>query len=150
MTPRQKQRLYFILLATLPVFLVCFMVIYAFSYNFNHFYSPEEIQKGLVADNTTIRVGGLVLKGSIERDSAPDSLKLSFVITDTKANLTVNYTGILPDLFREGQGIIATGTLQQGRFVASEILAKHDENYMPPEVQKMLDESGYQHQPQYK
>ena len=88
-------------------------------------------------DNHSFRVGGLVVNGSVRRK--PDSLQVQFDLTDNTETMTVEYTGILPDLFREGQGIVAMGSLQVGgKFVAEEVLAKHDENYMPPEVADAL------------
>ncbi|MCL4164917.1 UNVERIFIED_CONTAM: hypothetical protein GTU68_051328 [Idotea baltica] len=90
------------------------------------------------------RLGGLVVEGSVARES--DGITTQFDITDTLGSITVSYTGLLPDLFREGQGIVAQGKInQQGIFVAQEVLAKHDENYMPPEVAEALKEAGAKH-----
>ncbi len=109
----------------------------AFEENLLYFYSPTQVKAGEAPASHSFRVGGLVVAGSVKR--APDSLKIAFDVTDNKEIMSVEYTGILPDLFREGQGIVAMGNLQpDGRFVAQEVLAKHDENYMPPEVADAL------------
>jgi cytochrome c-type biogenesis protein CcmE len=109
----------------------------AFNQNLLYYYSPTQIHAGEAPDSRSIRVGGLVENGSVQR--APGSLEVRFTLTDFQNTLGVSYTGILPDLFREGQGIIARGKLRDdGMFVAEEVLAKHDENYMPPEVKDSL------------
>ncbi len=109
----------------------------AFEENLLYFYSPAQIKAGEAPTNHTFRIGGLVIAGSVVRE--PDSLKVAFDLTDNTDVITVEYTGILPDLFREGQGIVAMGSLQKnGIFIAEEVLAKHDENYMPPEVADAL------------
>ena len=109
----------------------------AFQENLLYFYSPTQIAAGEAPDNHSFRVGGLVVNGSVKRK--PDSLQVQFDLTDNTETMTVEYTGILPDLFREGQGIVAMGSLEVGgKFVAEEVLAKHDENYMPPEVADAL------------
>ena len=109
----------------------------AFQENLLYFYSPTQIAAGEAPDNHSFRVGGLVVNGSVKRK--PDSLQVQFDLTDNTETMTVEYTGILPDLFREGQGIVAMGSLQAGgKFVAEEVLAKHDENYMPPDVADAL------------
>ena len=105
----------------------------AFNENLMFFFSPKEVVAGEAPANAPFRLGGMVIKGSIERPG--DGLVVQFGLTDYAQSVTVQYEGILPDLFREGQGIIAMGKLNdQGVFVADEVLAKHDENYMPPEV----------------
>ena len=106
--------------------------------NMNLFYSPEQIAQGEAPEDTLIRAGGMVLVDSVERSDT--DLTVTFVIGDMKASeVTVQYEGILPDLFREGQGVIARGKLNdRGVFVAEEVLAKHDEQYMPPEVAEVL------------
>jgi cytochrome c-type biogenesis protein CcmE len=109
----------------------------AFQENLLYFYSPAQVMAGEAPDNHSFRIGGLVVAGSVKRE--PDSLQVQFDLTDNTKIVTVEYTGILPDLFREGQGIVAMGSLQPGGlFVAEEVLAKHDENYMPPEVADAL------------
>lgn len=109
----------------------------AFEENLLYFYSPTQVKAGEAPKAHSFRVGGLVVDGSVHREK--DSLKIQFDVTDNSETMTVEYSGILPDLFREGQGIVAMGNLQpDGRFVAQEVLAKHDENYMPPEVAAAL------------
>jgi cytochrome c-type biogenesis protein CcmE len=109
----------------------------AFQQNLLYYYSPTQILAGEAPDSRSFRVGGLVQDGSVQR--APGSLEVQFTLTDFANTVGVSYTGVLPDLFREGQGIIARGKLKDdGVFVAEEVLAKHDENYMPPEVKDSL------------
>ena len=109
----------------------------AFQENLLYFYSPTQIKAGEAPDNRSFRIGGLVVTGTVKRKA--DSLQVQFDLTDNTETTTVQYTGILPDLFREGQGIVAMGSLQSsGLFIAEEVLAKHDENYMPPEVADAL------------
>jgi cytochrome c-type biogenesis protein CcmE len=122
------------------------LTLYALQQNINLFYSPSQLAAGEAPVGASIRVGGLVVAGSVARD--PDTLRVSFDLTDNAATVSVSYEGILPDLFREGQGIIARGTVgTDGAITAQEVLAKHDENYMPPEVAESLKEAGmWQHQ----
>ena len=109
----------------------------AFQENLLYFYSPTQIKAGEAPDNHSFRIGGLVVTGTVKRKV--DSLQVAFDLTDNTETVTVQYTGILPDLFREGQGIVAMGSMQPGGpFIAEEVLAKHDENYMPPEVADAL------------
>ncbi len=113
----------------------------AFQKNLLYFYSPTQIVAGEAPTNRSFRVGGLVKDGSVERDSK--DLNVSFVLTDTANQIKVSYKGILPDLFREGQGIVANGNLSGTNvFIAEEVLAKHDENYMPSEVAQALEKAG--------
>lgn len=119
------------------------LVMYALSQNINLFYSPSQIAEGEAPLAVTIRAGGMVEEGSVERNH--DTLDMTFSVTDYKHSLTIKYQGILPDLFREGQGIVAQGKLdEQGVLIASEVLAKHDEEYMPPEVSDALKQSKAQ------
>lgn len=137
MTKRQ-QRLLWVAGIFFGVSLSVTLVLLALNENLNHFYSPLEVVEGKAPTTAMIRVGGLVLPGSLQRDAAND-LVVRFQVTDNVKFLEVTYTGILPDLFREGQGIVARGKLSpEGHFVAEEVLAKHDENYMPPEVTDAL------------
>ncbi len=137
MTPKRRQRLTIALIIVLGTSLIVGLVMYALKQNINLFYSTTQIVNGEAPKDARIRVGGMVLKGTLERDS--NSLHISFWITDTAQKIKVEYTGILPDLFREGQGIIAQGKLDaNGVFQADEVLAKHDENYMPPEVSESM------------
>ena len=114
------------------------LTFFAIGENMLYFFSPTQVKAGEVPDGRQIRVGGLVVDGSVVRDG--NSLDIAFDLTDSQQSITVNYNGILPDLFREGQGIIAIGRLGDGGvFNAEEVLAKHDENYMPPEVAAALE-----------
>ncbi len=137
MTPKRKQRLAVVFLILLGVGAATSLALTAFQENMLYFYDPTQILAGEAPKGKKIRVGGMVAEGSVKR--ATDSLKIEFDVTDYQNIITVQYEGILPDLFREGQGIVAIGKMQDnGQFVASEILAKHDENYMPPEVARSL------------
>ncbi len=131
MTPRQK-RMGWVALVLAGVTLSVALATQAFKENLFYFYSPTQVLSGEAPADKVIRVGGLVIPGSIKR--AEGSLTVSFEVTDTKETIPVQYTGILPDLFRDGQGVVARGRMDEQTFVASEVLAKHDENYMPPEV----------------
>ena len=113
------------------------LLLQALGSNTNYFYSPTEVAEGKAPIGKTFRLGGLVAKGSVIRKD----MMVSFDVTDNKNKFTIEYTGILPDLFREGQGIITTGSLVGETFIATEVLAKHDENYMPPEVADALEKS---------
>lgn len=113
------------------------LVIYAVGQQTDYYFDPTAISQGKAPEDTRIRAGGMVVRGSVVRDSA-DPLNVKFKITDFKSTVPVTYKGILPDLFAEGSGVVATGSIEGNTFVASEVLAKHDENYMPPEVAKSL------------
>ena len=137
---KRSRRKVLILAVVFGVAVAAVLGLTAFEENLLYFYSPTQVKAGEAPDTHSFRVGGLVVDGSVNR--APDSLKIVFEITDNAEIMSVEYTGILPDLFREGQGIVAMGSLQaDGRFVAQEVLAKHDENYMPPEVADALKAS---------
>ena len=137
---RRSRRKVLILGIVFGVALAAVLGLTAFEENLLYFYSPTQVKAGEAPENHSFRVGGLVVDGSVNR--APDSLKIVFDITDNAETMSVEYTGILPDLFREGQGIVAMGSMQAGgQFVAQEVLAKHDENYMPPEVAYALKAS---------
>jgi cytochrome c-type biogenesis protein CcmE len=110
------------------------LVFNAFQSNLVFFYSPSQVAAHEAPANRTFRLGGLVEQGSVKRDG----VKVSFVVTDKAKNIPVSYQGILPDLFKEGKGVVAQGQLEDGVFVAREVLAKHDENYMPPEAAEAL------------
>ena len=136
-----KKRLIIVCVGVVAFAAAAGLVLFALNENINLFYSPTQVAEGEAPINKRIRVGGMVADGSVQRE--PDSLKVQFVVTDYENNLTIHYDRVLPDLFREGQGIVATGKLDQnGQFLASEVLAKHDENYMPPEVSDMLEKRG--------
>lgn len=135
MNPIRKKRLYLIGLMLGGLGLATFLALKAFDDNLMFFYPPADVVAGKAPKDHPFRVGGLVVEGSVQRDGT----HVEFDLTDNAETIRVAYDGILPDLFREGQGIVATGTLTGPRLVtASEVLAKHDENYMPPEVAKTL------------
>lgn len=137
MTPKRRQRLLLIAIMVIGVGIAAAFALNAFNENLMFFYTPSKVVAGDAPAGHLIRVGGLVTKGSVQRQT--DGLTVTFDITDNAETIQVQYTGILPDLFREGQGIVAHGRLQGDRlFVADEVLAKHDENYMPPEVADAL------------
>jgi cytochrome c-type biogenesis protein CcmE len=118
--------------------IAAYLVLNAFESNLVFFFSPTQVAAGEAPKNRTFRVGGLVKPGSISRDN----LTVNFIVTDTAKEMSVSYTGILPDLFKEGKGVVAQGKLgADGKFVASEVLAKHDENYMPPEAKDAVDKA---------
>jgi len=137
MTPVKKQRLILILLMVTGVATAVTFALKSFNENLMYFFSTTEVAEGKAPEQAKFRLGGMVVNGSIERPN--DGLMVRFVLTDYSKQVTVEYTGILPDLFREGQGIVANGRLNKNNvFVAEEVLAKHDENYMPPEVAESL------------
>ncbi len=141
MNPKRKKRLYIVLFIVFGVAVAVGLTLFALNQNINLFYSPTQIANGEAPADTRIRAGGMVVDGSVKR--AGDSLDVVFEITDYEKVVPVHYSGILPDLFREGQGIVAQGELDsQGVFQAVEVLAKHDENYMPPEVAEALEKAG--------
>ena len=141
MHPVRKQRLYLVLFVVVFSSAAIGLMVYALSGNINLFYPPAEVAAGNAPIGQALRVGGMVVEGSIERSD--DSLEVRFELTDYQATVPVIYVGILPDLFGEGQGAVAAGKLnEQGVFIASEVLAKHDENYMPPEVAEALEKSS--------
>ena len=141
MSPVRKKRFYMVLLLVAGVSIATFLIVQAFSQNMMFFFSTSEVKQGKAPTDRDFRLGGLVVEDSVKRDS--QSLTVRFDLTDTLTTVPVEYTGILPDLFREGQGIISKGNLNaQGVFVAEEVLAKHDENYMPPEVADSLKKAA--------
>jgi cytochrome c-type biogenesis protein CcmE len=137
---RKQQRLALVLVALLLVGGSAALVLAALQDNVAFFVTPTDISTGKVEDGKRMRIGGLVVEGSVNRGTGAE---VDFRLTDTANEVKVVYAGILPDLFREGQGIVAQGTLgPDGTFVADEVLAKHDENYMPKEVADALKEAG--------
>lgn len=131
MKARQKRAaLLLVGLATLG--LAAWLVISAFRQNMVFFYTPTQVQSGEAPQGRSFRIGGMVEEGSLKRQ--PDGVTVHFIVTDTAQKIPVAYKGILPDLFKEGKGVVAQGRLVDGRFAADEVLAKHDENYMPPEA----------------
>lgn len=142
MHPVRKQRLYIVLFIVVGASVAAGLIFYALRDNMNLFYAPSEIAAGKAPMNTRIRAGGMVREGSVNRRG--EELEVEFLVTDYEHDVTVTYEGILPDLFAEGQGVVVTGSLiAPGRFVAEEVLAKHDEEYMPPEVSDALEKTGH-------
>jgi cytochrome c-type biogenesis protein CcmE len=137
MTPKRKQRLMVVFLIILGVGATVALAVTAFQQNMLFFFSPTQIAAGEAPKNRQIRIGGMVSKGSVQRVTS--SLQVNFEVTDFAHTVKISYEGILPDLFREGQGVIAIGDMQaDGTFSAKEVLAKHDEKYMPPEVAQIM------------
>lgn len=137
MKPRHK-RAALIAGGVTAVALAAYFVLNAFQSNLVFFYSPSQIVAGEAPKERTFRIGGMVKVGSVAREN----MTTRFVVTDTAQDITVSYTGILPDLFKEGKGVVAQGQLDaKGQFTAAEVLAKHDENYMPPEAQHALEQA---------
>ena len=135
----RHQRLFGIGLGLLLLCGALFFVLNAFQSNLVFFFTPTQVAAGEAPKEGHFRVGGLVKVGSIQRDG----MAVAFVVTDTQREVPVRYVGLLPDLFKEGKGVVAQGRLDTGQgFVATEVLAKHDENYMPPEAQHALDEAA--------
>ena len=139
MTPKRR-RLSIIIIGMVMLGTAAALVLTAFEDNLVFFFSPTDLKSKTVAAEQRIRIGGLVEEGSVKKSE--DGLVVSFRVTDLENALPVTFKGVLPDLFREGQGIIAEGRIVQGTFNASEVLAKHDENYMPKEVADALKKSG--------
>lgn len=136
----RHKRLLLILAGLAILGVIAALVLNAFRSNLVFFYSPTQVAAGEAPTGKPFRIGGLVKEGSLKREA--DGITLSFVVTDTDKDLAVRYTGILPDLFREGKGAVAQGKIgENGVFVASEVLAKHDENYMPPEAAQAVGEA---------
>jgi len=138
MTPRQK-RFSLIIGGIVVLALAAGFVLNAFQSNLVFFFTPTQVAQGEAPKNKMFRVGGMVKEGSVKRDQAV----IEFVVTDTARDIPVRYSGLLPDLFKEGKGVVAQGKLSEGNlFAASEVLAKHDENYMPPEAKHALDQAA--------
>ncbi|HET7809511.1 MAG TPA: cytochrome c maturation protein CcmE [Steroidobacteraceae bacterium] len=138
MTPRRKRMLMVIGIVA-GVGLAAWLGTQAFKSNIMLFFDPTQIAAGEAPADKRFRLGGMVEKGSLQK--TPGTLDIQFLVTDFKHTVPVKYSGILPDLFREGQGVVAHGRMQGNVFVADEILAKHDEKYMPPEVAKSLKDN---------
>ncbi len=137
MRPKQRNRLVLAIVIVMFVAISAALALTALEENINLFYSPTMIANGEAPQGRLFRAGGMVSEGSVQRD--PESLEVSFRLNDEANEILVKYTGILPDLFREGQGIVVQGKLgPDGSVMATEVLAKHDENYMPPEVEHAL------------
>jgi cytochrome c-type biogenesis protein CcmE len=135
---RQK-RFGLIAVGVLVLCIAAAFVLNAFNSNLVFFFTPTQVKNGEAPNHKTFRIGGMVKTGSLQRDGT----EVTFVVTDTANDMTVHYSGLLPDLFKEGKGVVAQGKLdEQGVMTASEVLAKHDENYMPPEAQHALDKAA--------
>ncbi len=133
----QKRRLYLIIGLITGISISVIFSLLALSKNINLFYTPTQIKNGEAPIEKTIRAGGMVVKNSISR--SPVDLSVTFIVTDYNDNLTIKYKGILPDLFREEQGVVVLGKINDdGELIAEQVLAKHDENYMPPELSDAL------------
>ncbi|HLT05748.1 MAG TPA: cytochrome c maturation protein CcmE [Pseudomonas sp.] len=142
MNPVRKKRLYIILALLVGVGATVGLALSALQQNINLFYTPTQIVNGEVPDGVRIRAGGMVKEGSLKRTG--DSLDVEFVVHDGVSDVAMRYRGILPDLFREGQGIVALGRLNADKvLIADEVLAKHDENYMPPEVAQAMEQANH-------
>jgi len=138
--PARKKRLFFIVFLVAGVTLAAGFAMYAFNQNLMFYFSPTDVKQGKAPVDKLFRMGGMVVEGTFKKE--PKTLKVHFDLTDYEKTVSVEYEGILPDLFREGQGIISRGKLNtQGVFIAEEVLAKHDENYMPPEVAESLEKA---------
>lgn len=136
MKPRHKRMV--LIMGELSLGLAAYFVLNAFQSNLVFFFTPSQVVAGEAPQGRVFRIGGMVKTGTVKRDN----LTVSFLVTDTVRDVNVNYTGILPDLFREGKGVVAEGKLNtEGAFVASEVLAKHDENYMPPEAKHAVEQA---------
>jgi cytochrome c-type biogenesis protein CcmE len=141
MNPKRQRKLLWIMALIAGIGIAVGLAMYAMRQNINLFYTPSQLANGEAPSGQRIQAGGLVVKGSLKRD--PNSLAVTFMISDLKKEVPVTYTGILPDLFKEGTGVVANGQFVNGRVEAEEILAKHDENYMPPQVKSAIQEAGH-------
>ncbi|MCC5097472.1 cytochrome c maturation protein CcmE [Xanthomonas campestris] len=144
MNPQRRRRLWLVLALVLAGGLATTLVAMALQRNVAYLYTPAEVLRGEAGEHARFRLGGMVEKGSFRREAG--SLEAHFRVTDGDAQLPVRYDRILPDLFREGQAVVATGRMQQGVFVAEDVLAKHDETYMPKEVADKMDSAHRKHQ----
>ncbi|QOR37597.1 cytochrome c maturation protein CcmE [Billgrantia diversa] len=142
MRPKRKQKLFMALGLVSLAAIAVGLTLYALRANINLFFSPIQIVAGDAPFERQLRAGGMVKEGSVRRN--PDSLDVEFTVTDYVEEVRVHYSGILPDLFREGQGVVVVGQLQRDGYIrADQVLARHDENYMPPEVSEALEAAGY-------
>jgi len=137
----RHKKLLVILLGLTGLGIAAALILNAFQSNLVFFYSPTEVAAGKAPSDRAFRIGGLVEDGSVKRD--PDGLTVRFVVTDTAKSMPVIYKGILPDLFKEGKGVVAEGKIgADGLFISTQVLAKHDENYMPPEAAQALEQAA--------
>lgn len=144
MSPTQRRRLFLVLLVVVVAAVAATLITIALQRNITYLYTPREVKAGQVSPDARFRLGGMVAKGSFQR--APNSLEAHFTVTDGDAELPVSYDKILPDLFREDQAVVATGRMVNGTFVADDVLAKHDETYMPKELADKMKQSHDKHQ----
>jgi len=136
MNPTRKRRLTIVVVVAIAAALAISLGVYALQQNMNYLFTPSQVQSGQATQYKTFRLGGMVKGGSIQRSK--DSLQVTFTVVDAGGAMPVEYTGILPDLFRDNQSVIATGHMDGARFVATEVLAKHDETYMPKELKDAM------------
>ena len=142
MRAKRRQRLYLVILLLVGLSIAVGLTLMALRQNINLFFTPSQIIAGEAPQGVAFRIGGMVVDDSVKRNE--QDLTVAFEVTDTAQRVPVEYTGILPDLFREGQGVVALGRLQGDIFVASEVLAKHDENYMAPEAMEAIKQANAQ------
>jgi cytochrome c-type biogenesis protein CcmE len=155
MNPTRKRRLTIVLSVVAAAAVAMGLIVFALQQNMNYLFTPSQVQTGQATSYKNFRLGGMVKAGSIQRSN--DSLKVTFTVIDASGSMPVEYTGILPDLFRDNQSVIATGHMDNARFIATEVLAKHDETYMPKELKdamakahegKQVNEAAGQDKPQ--
>ena len=142
MTPTRKRRLIMIGAILVAAAAATTLIVLALQQNMTYLFTPSEILAGKVPDGARFRIGGMVKQGSVERGQ---SLTVAFVVTDGDGDMRVEYNGILPDLFRDNQSVIATGSMQGNHFLATEVLAKHDENYVPRDVAEAMNKAHQKH-----
>ncbi|WP_266181612.1 cytochrome c maturation protein CcmE [Dyella humicola] len=155
MNPTRKRRLTIVLSVIAAAVVAIGLIVFALQQNMNYLFTPSQVQTGQATSYKNFRLGGMVKAGSIQRSN--DSLKVTFTVIDASGSMPVEYTGILPDLFRDNQSVIASGHMDNARFIATEVLAKHDETYMPKELKdamakahegKQVNEAAGQDKPQ--
>jgi len=136
MNPTRKRRLAIVISVVAAAVIAVGLTVFALQRNMSYLFTPSQVQEGQATQYKNFRLGGMVKAGSIQR--ATSTLRVSFIVIDADGAMPVEYTGILPDLFRDNQSVIATGRMDGARFIASEVLAKHDENYMPKELKDAM------------
>jgi len=141
MNPTRKRRLIIVLLVLAAALVAVGLTVFALQQNMNYLFTPSQVRAGQAEAYKTFRLGGMVKAGSIDRSR--DSLKVGFTVVDADGAMPVEYTGILPDLFRDNQSVIATGHMAGGHFVAEQVLAKHDETYMPKELKDAMEKAHH-------
>jgi cytochrome c-type biogenesis protein CcmE len=141
MNPTRKRRLIIVLLVLAAALVAVGLTVFALQQNMNYLFTPSQVRAGQAGAYKTFRLGGMVKAGSIQRSG--ESLKVGFTVVDADGAMPVEYTGILPDLFRDNQSVIATGHMAGGHFVATEVLAKHDETYMPKELKDAMEKAHH-------